>query len=246
MRLLVALIVLGLAAPAARGDEENLEEAKAHFKAASAYFTQGDYEKALEEFKASARYSSRPGLLFNIGRCYERIGDAAHAVDYYRRYLAALPDAEDRGEVEASLALLERRVGRLEIRSTVPGARLTLDGAPLDGGADRLTLTVGMHVVTAAREGYLTRSVSVQVRPGEVAAAVVDPVLPLAGASEPARARPGRSSRWKLWLGLGLGAAAVVAAAVTVGVVVSSSGGRNFWSQASSSCQAPCQLADFR
>jgi hypothetical protein len=86
------------------------------------------------------------------------------------------------------------------------------------------------------------------VRAGEVSTAVVDPVLPVVATAQAATARKPekRSTRWKLWLGVGIGAAVVVAGAVAIGVVASSSSSHNFWMQASSSCQAPCQVADFR
>src|SRR6516162_10067462 len=119
MRVFVALLLLGLT-PAHAAESENVEVARAHFNTAKVYFANGEFEKALAEFQAAARYSPRPELLYNIGRCFEQMGDAAQALANYRRYLKAVPNAGDRGEVEQAIEQLGRRVGQLQIRSTVP------------------------------------------------------------------------------------------------------------------------------
>jgi hypothetical protein len=47
-------------------------------------------------------------------------------------------------------------------------------------------------------------------------------------------------------LGGGLGAAAVAAGAIAAGVLASQSSGHNYWNDATATCSAPCQVADFR
>jgi hypothetical protein len=55
------------------------------------------------------------------------------------------------------------------------------------------------------------------------------------------------SRRWKLWLGVGLGAAAIVAGVVVGVAVAETSGGTDFWSRGQKGCASPsCQVGDFR
>jgi hypothetical protein len=56
-----------------------------------------------------------------------------------------------------------------------------------------------------------------------------------------------RSRRWKLWLGVGLGAAAIVTGVVVGVAVAETSGGTDFWSRGQKGCTSPsCQVGDYR
>jgi hypothetical protein len=79
-------------------------------------------------------------------------------------------------------------------------------------------------------------------RAADVAAAppvVAPPVAETHAAVEP------RRSRWKLWLGIGLGAAAVVG--IVIGVTVAETNrGTDFWSSAQNGCHTPsCTVVSF-
>ncbi len=68
-------------------------------------FTQRDYRHALECFEyAQILHSQDPVLIFNMARCYDRLGDATRAEQYYASCLQHDPKHAD-----ARLALLELR-----------------------------------------------------------------------------------------------------------------------------------------
>jgi tetratricopeptide (TPR) repeat protein len=115
--LLSAVIASGLAGGTARaqGSEERVdEEARSLFHAGESAFSQGRYEAALEHFQAAYELSPRPELLFNIGNTAERLRREEEALEAYRRYLAAQPDAENRAQVEARIQIIENAIAERE------------------------------------------------------------------------------------------------------------------------------------
>jgi tetratricopeptide (TPR) repeat protein len=92
----------------ARGDD--VATARARFQAGTTYYNAGQYDLAIHEYEASYRLSAAPGLLFNIAQAYRLKGDAARALDYYQRFVAARPDSpiasEARGYIDEMQRLL--------------------------------------------------------------------------------------------------------------------------------------------
>lgn len=82
-------------------------EARALFVAAQEAYRDGRYEEALDLFERSYARSGRPELLYNVGLCHERLSHDAEAVVHYRRYLAGLPEAPNRVELERRITVLE-------------------------------------------------------------------------------------------------------------------------------------------
>ena len=60
-----------------------------------------EYDKALRSLKD-------PTLFFNRGECHRKTGQAAKAVADYKQFLADLPAAPNRDQVEAQIAALEK------------------------------------------------------------------------------------------------------------------------------------------
>jgi tetratricopeptide (TPR) repeat protein len=58
------------------------------FEEGVARFNQRQFREAAEIFRAVFELDPNPFVLFNIGRCYEELGDAEAAVRYYQRALA--------------------------------------------------------------------------------------------------------------------------------------------------------------
>lgn len=107
----VAWLVLAISIPAPGGaQDENDERARAHFSAASSYFSVGDYERALGEFDLAYQLSHRPALLYNISMCHERLGALANAVAYMERYLAEAETVPEREVMQERLANMRRRL----------------------------------------------------------------------------------------------------------------------------------------
>jgi Tfp pilus assembly protein PilF len=56
-------------------------------------FRRGDYASARESFQAALTLKGNdPGLLYNVGECYDRLGDGAKAERYYRSCLEHEPN----------------------------------------------------------------------------------------------------------------------------------------------------------
>ncbi|MEM7606759.1 MAG: hypothetical protein AAF411_15495 [Myxococcota bacterium] len=84
------------------------DEAREIFEAGEASYRRGDYRRALDYFRHAYSLSPRPELLFNIGNAAERAREDETAIEYYERYLEALPDAENRQMVERRLTALRQ------------------------------------------------------------------------------------------------------------------------------------------
>lgn len=99
----------GGAQAAARTDASD-EVARGLFQAGKAAYEAGNYADALSFFEQAHARSGRPQLLFNVGQAADRLRQDDKALEAFRAYLAALPDAPNRGEVEARIRALERAV----------------------------------------------------------------------------------------------------------------------------------------
>jgi tetratricopeptide (TPR) repeat protein len=111
-----------LAPVVAAGATPNADKrARAHYQAAQSFFTAGDFEHAIVEFKAAYELAPRPLLLYNLGSAYRRLGEETGAIedkrlalDSYRRYLAAEPKGKAAGDARAYATELEAQIAALE------------------------------------------------------------------------------------------------------------------------------------
>lgn len=71
----------------------------------------GDCAGALEAFDAAVRLTIDPTLRRDRGLCHERLGNPYPAIDDFRAYLAASPDAPDADDIRDRLGRLEQQVG---------------------------------------------------------------------------------------------------------------------------------------
>ncbi len=101
-------------APVAAQTSPAEAEARSVFDAGQVAFTAGHYADALEYFKRSYALSRRPALLFNIGLCHDRLREDAEAIEAYSGYLAEVPRAANRAEVDGRLEALRAAWTRRE------------------------------------------------------------------------------------------------------------------------------------
>lgn len=71
----------------------------------------GDCAGALPQFDAAIRVTIEPTLRRDRGLCHEKLNDPFPAIDDYRAYLVARPDAPDADQIRERLIRLEESVG---------------------------------------------------------------------------------------------------------------------------------------
>jgi tetratricopeptide (TPR) repeat protein len=122
---LLAAVAVFLAPVAVRAQPtDTVTEARQRFQTGKQLFDAGDYRGAIREFEAANRLAPAPLLLFNIGLAYERLGEAAPALQHFKAYLEQQPNASNRSLVEIKIARLEGELGQGQPaagQGTVPG-----------------------------------------------------------------------------------------------------------------------------
>jgi tetratricopeptide (TPR) repeat protein len=103
------VIVLGAAATA-HAEGGPVAAAKEHFDKGQSLYLRGMYDEAALEFIAA--YEAKPfaAFLFNTAVCYEKARLYERALDFFRRYLAGSPTADDRAAVTMRMVELEKLV----------------------------------------------------------------------------------------------------------------------------------------
>ncbi|MBW2260907.1 MAG: hypothetical protein JRG91_02960 [Deltaproteobacteria bacterium] len=104
------------AAPESEGEEPTdpeIAQAQDHFEQGLAAYQDEKYAQALVHFLDSYDLNPLDELLYNIGYCYEQIGQEKKAIEYYERYLATLPEDEEKERAKV-MAKLEEIKGEEE------------------------------------------------------------------------------------------------------------------------------------
>jgi tetratricopeptide (TPR) repeat protein len=105
----VFLAVILLTSVAHAQLDEKTERARAHVKAAIAYYDEGRYEDAAREMSVAYELKPLPDLQYNLAQCYERLGRYEDAARAYELYLKDRPDAPDRRQIGARVESLRER-----------------------------------------------------------------------------------------------------------------------------------------
>jgi tetratricopeptide (TPR) repeat protein len=98
---------------AARAAEED-DKARTLFQAGKIAYESGEYGRALDLFRAAYNQSQRPALLFNIASSADRLRFDEEAIDAYERYLADVPQAKNKIEVQKRIEILRAEIARKE------------------------------------------------------------------------------------------------------------------------------------
>ncbi|MBN2361967.1 MAG: PEGA domain-containing protein, partial [Deltaproteobacteria bacterium] len=114
------------------------EAARKYDEAGQLSYDRERFDDALEAFQKAYSHQPLPGLLFNIGQCHRKLGQVDAALEYFGRYLAALPNTPNR-------LLVEELIAELEIKRRTPSV-----GAP--AAPDRPASLPAPRVASGARE----------------------------------------------------------------------------------------------
>lgn len=163
-RLPIALaLTVALVAPGAWAQLEAGAPALAEqrYQSARARYLDGDFEGAADDFRtAYDLFPESAKLAFNLARVHERLGRLDHAVAYYERYLELAEAAADRGEIQALIESLRRRLaaqqGQLVVTTDPAGAAVFVDAAGTPAGRTPVTLRLepGSHAVRITHPGH--------------------------------------------------------------------------------------------
>jgi tetratricopeptide (TPR) repeat protein len=110
MRVLAALglaVVLGVGG-AAQAQGGSVAGAKEHFDKGQGLYFRGMYDEAALEFIAAFEAKPFAAFMFNAAVCYEKTRNYERALDFFRRYLDASPEATDRAAVTVRMLQLQK------------------------------------------------------------------------------------------------------------------------------------------
>jgi tetratricopeptide (TPR) repeat protein len=107
---MIARIVL--LAALALGGLARADDAKAHARAlydrGMGHYNVGEFDAAAEDFKQAYQLTRAPGLLFNLAQACRLAHKNEEALRFYRTYLREKPNAVNKKDVKAFIALLEK------------------------------------------------------------------------------------------------------------------------------------------
>jgi tetratricopeptide (TPR) repeat protein len=165
MKLVLAALMLStllLPAPVlAAPKQDDVAQARAHFKKGTELYRQARYREAIAEFEAAYKAKPHGVLHYNIAQCHEKLGDIPAALKSYHEYLRESPNAEDKAEVLAAMSNLEKRlsatgVQQLLVYSDPPEAEVWVDGHAKGRTPFSVVLPHGTHSVSLVKPGYRT------------------------------------------------------------------------------------------
>jgi hypothetical protein len=104
LRYVVLLWVLSVSALAHADDRA---DARTHYQTAAKMYQGGDYRGAIREFSAAQQLVPADLNNYNLALCYDKLGDAEPAIQYYRAFLDKQPGTDKRAEIQASIDRLD-------------------------------------------------------------------------------------------------------------------------------------------
>ena len=105
LRWLALALVLGVSVTPAFADGRS--EARTHYQAGVKFYNANDYRSAIREFSAAQQLMPADLNNYNLALCYDKLGDADPAIQYYKAFLAKQSNSDKRAEIDASVARLE-------------------------------------------------------------------------------------------------------------------------------------------
>jgi tetratricopeptide (TPR) repeat protein len=158
----------------ARADDGAVADqaARNHYERGTTLYDAQRYEEAIAEFSSAYDLRRLPALLFDIGRCQERLERWAESADTFTRYLESASDldAAERAELQSRIAVLRERAERARPREIGPATvsapalapsvararsgRMLRLGAVLVGVSAAATAIIGTSLVLSVSPAY--------------------------------------------------------------------------------------------
>jgi hypothetical protein len=161
----------------ARSPEETKAQAAEKYTQALQLYDEGLYAAALEAFKAAQRLYQSPINIYNIAKCYEKLGDGEQCVGWYERYLESFKTANDGEEApdaaDVNNVMDKCRLGlNVEVTIESEPSRVMVavdDPSKILGQTPYKTkLSPGAHTLyLRADENYKPLQKEIMVKPGE-------------------------------------------------------------------------------
>jgi tetratricopeptide (TPR) repeat protein len=118
------------------------EIARAADHAARAHYDAHEYAAAISEYQKAFAALPDALFLFDIAQAYRQLHDCDHALQFYRDYLHARPDADNRGKVEQFITDLQSCATQPTVEVPTPDTAAASISAPTPVPA---TATVDVH-----------------------------------------------------------------------------------------------------
>lgn len=158
LAIVFAIAVGGSGAPdlARAQSKKEVRAAKLAIAAGQDHFRAERYKLAVAEFRRALQVVQDPGLIWNIARSYEELGDAKNAVHYFDQFSKKFPEDKDApAAAQRSGALRPKVPGSVVVEcGSVAGARVVIDGVHEAGCGERVSgLRPGAHVAALLAPG---------------------------------------------------------------------------------------------
>lgn len=129
-KLLTVPVILCFATPAPAQNKQDKNEAKERFHKGLAFVDEGDYKKAIVEFKEAYKMYTVPAILYNMALCYDDMHQYTMAMKFYKKYLAEGKNIskQQMQAIDERIVTLESFLGTLKITCNVDGALVSVDG----------------------------------------------------------------------------------------------------------------------
>ena len=125
---LAQLVVAGGLGGAVLADDAS--DARRHAQRGTSLAASGKCRQAVMAFDKALAILRDPALLFNRAECHRKLGDDAAAIDDYKQFLADLPRAPNRTDVEKRIADLQRKSAATAASASPPTRGVGGDPVP--------------------------------------------------------------------------------------------------------------------
>jgi len=173
-------------------------EGKARYERGAEAYSAGRFKDAIELFLQADALAPSAALSFNIARAYEKIGDDASSLQWYRDFRRRAPDAKNGPEVDERIHALEgilakKGVQQLTVLSRPLGATVIVDEQPVGVTPYTGQLPPGSHKIVLSLRGYADSEQKLDL-PADRAQELDVPLVPGSKTTAAPEAGPGASS----------------------------------------------------